>query len=39
MVVERQTSTTNFNKKIDHQISNQMDQSELIQLFAGNERY
>ena len=33
MVVERQTSTTNFSKKIDHQISNPMDQSELIQMF------
>ena len=38
MVVERQTSTTNFSKKIDHQISNPMDQSELIQMFSGNER-
>ena len=38
MVVERQTSATNFSKKIDHQISNLMDKLELIQMFAGKER-
>ena len=39
MVVERQTSAFNFSEKIDHRISNPMDKLELIQMFAGKERW
>ena len=35
MVVERQTSTTNFSKKLDHWIPNMIDRSGLMQMFAG----
>ena len=37
MVVERQTSTTNFSKKLDHWIRNPIDRSGLMQVFAGLE--
>ena len=37
MVVELQTSTTNFSKKLDHWIPNMIDRSGLMQVFAGLE--
>ena len=37
MVVERQTNTTNFSKKLDHWIPNMIDRSGLMQVFAGLE--
>ena len=34
MVVERQTSTTNFSKKLDHWIPNMIDRLGLMRMFA-----